>query len=114
MKTFRCYEKLIRKTVDEINSEDSNYNWSVHSFAKDKVTLNWSYLDKNDGYFSIKIMNPIETHDDEVFITSVTPFGEMINGHIVSENPVKVWQESYEKAIKNSIYECFNYANTRY
>lgn len=114
MKNFRDYEDLIRSTVKEMDSKDTNYTWSIHSFSKTRVTLTWSYLDKNDGKFCITILEPIDTSDGERFITSRTPLDDMINGHIAHETPTKCWQESYENSITRSLQECYNYAHKYY
>ena len=114
MKNFRDYESLIRETINKINDKDENWIWTIHSFGKNCVTLRWGYLDGEKKYFSIKIEDPIDTSDGEMFITSRTPLDKMINGHITHEDHTKAWQESYENAIKSSLYECFYYASTRY
>lgn len=114
MKNFRDYETLIRETIKEINKRDKTYDWSIHSFSKDRVTLNWTYLDKNDGRFSITIRNPIDESDGELFIISRTPFDEMINGHICHEHHTKIWQESYENGITRALWECYEYAHHYY
>lgn len=114
MKNFRDYESLIRDTVNKINDNDENWVWTVHSFGKCCVTIRWGYLDGEKKYFSIKLEDPIDTSDNEAFITSRTPLDEMIGGHIANEEHSKSWQESYESAIQRSLYECSYYAHHCY
>lgn len=104
MKTFRDYKDLIYKTVSEINAEDPNYSWSVHSFGKDRVQISWEYAGKGN-YFAI---NRFEEAENISFITSRDTFDEMINGHIAQEQDgnQKFYSDSYETAIRHAIHEC--------
>lgn len=114
MKNFKEFKDIIYKTIEDINSKDPNYDWSVHSFGKDKVTISWSYLDKGT-YFSIKCEEIEE--DGMCFITSRDAIDDkMINGHFAQEQDggQKFYSESYEHAIECAIREIHSHANYCY
>lgn len=114
MKNFLDYHDLICETVKKLNSVDENYTWKCTYLSAKRVSLSWSYLDKGDGQFKVTLLDPIDTSDGEMFITSRTPLDDMINGHIAHETPTRIWQESYENAIVSAIRECYDYAHHCY
>ena len=118
MKNFRDYENLIRETIQKISDEDNNWNFTLRSLGKYNVRIRWTYLDylgENENCFMITLRNEGDDPNEEMFLVSRTPHCKMINGHFVSEeDKKKFWQESYESAIKDAIYEISSYAHNYY
>lgn len=117
MKTLRDYEQLIRDCVRKISDNDHNWNFSVKSFAKDKVSIRWTYLDycheKNNCFFLI--LKDYDEEDQEYFLVARTPYDQMIDGELVTDREdKKSWQVSFENGIKYAINQIADYAHSRY
>lgn len=116
MANLRDYEELVRSYVSEFNENDMNWDWGIKSYAKDRVRIRWTYLDyceeKNNCFFLT--LSEESCDDGEWILSARYPDGEVIACYIVSENPVKFWQDSFEEAIKNSLNSIFHIAYSRY
>lgn len=116
MANFRDYQELIRNQVKEISQKDENWDWSVKGISKNRVKIRWTYLDyceETNNCFFLKLDDE-NCDEGESLLTCRLPDDEFITGYIVSDDPKKFWQESYEKAIKSALNVIFNYAYSRY
>lgn len=117
MKTLRDYEQLIRDCVKKISDKDPNWDFTVKSIAKDKVSIRWTYLDyceEKDNCFYL-ILRDYDEEDQEHFLVARTPYDQLIDGEMVTDREdKKSWQVSYESGIRYMISAIADYAHSRY
>ena len=114
MKTLKKYEDLIRNTVNKMNEDDPNWDWSIESFDDYKVLIRWGYLDyleEKDNCFIIRLIKGDD--EGELFMTSRTPQDEMIDGYFPSDEDHS-WSDKWESAVKSALDDIAYVAHNKY
>ena len=110
MINMQDYTTLIRRTVRELNEQDANYRWSVKAINKGSVKLVWTYLDPEDGCFTIR---PVNGSDDALVMVPPHPGSDDLRFVTIGQDR---WSDakSVTTAVKIAIKAAYNFAHHYY